>query len=65
MPEIGFYHIVRFIRSDGNFNLFGENFCMPPEAIYEYVWATVDVRRQRVFFYLDAMAIDETPYHMR
>jgi len=65
LPEIGFYHIARFIRSDGNFNLFGENFGMPPEAIYEYVWATVDVRRQHVCFYLDAMAIDEREYHMR
>lgn len=65
LPESGYYHIVRFIRSDGGFNLFGEHFCMPPEATYEYVWATVDVARQRVSFYLDAEVIDERDYPMR
>jgi putative transposase len=65
LPETGFYHIVRFIRSEGQFNLFGEGFPMPPEAVYEYVWATVDVRRQRVSFYLEEALIDEQPYRMR
>lgn len=64
-PETGFYHVVRFIRSDGRFSLFGEMFAMPPESIYEYVWATVDVARQRVSFFLDGEVIDEREYLMR
>jgi putative transposase len=64
-PESGFYHVVRFVRSDGIFNLFGEKFPMPPEAAHEYIWGTVDVSRQRVSFHLDAMVIDERGYRLR
>ena len=64
-PEAGCYHVIRFIRSDAVFNLFGEQFSMPSEAIYEYVWATVDVSRQRLLLYLDGEAIDERPYPLR
>jgi hypothetical protein len=64
-PEIGYYHIVRFIRSDALFNLFGETFPMPPEVMYEYVWATVDVARQRLIFYLDDTIFDERKYLLR
>jgi len=64
-PETGFYHIVRFIRSDGRFNLFGETFPVPPEAVYEYVWATVDVLRQHLSLYLDGELVDERPYRLR
>jgi hypothetical protein len=64
-PEKGCYHIVRFIRSTACFDLFGEKYPMPSEAIYEYVWATVDVARQRLSFYLDDALVDETDYPMR
>lgn len=64
-PETGYYHIVRFIRSDAAFNLFGEKFLMPPEVIYEYVWATIDVARQQLFFYLDDMIVEEREYLLR
>jgi len=64
-PQRGFYHVIRFIRSDGRFNLFGEKFTMPPEAVYEYVWATVDVSRQELSFYLDTVVIDERKFRLR
>jgi len=64
-PETGYYHVVRFIRSDALFNLFGETFPMPPEVIYEYVWATVDVARQRLSLYLDGAVFDEREYLLR
>jgi len=64
-PETGYYHVVRFIRSDAVFNLFGETFRVPPEAIYEYVWATIDVTLQRLSLYLDGMLIDEHEYLLR
>ena len=64
-PETGYYHVVRFIRSTALFNLFGETFCVPPETIYEYVWATVDVSQQRLCLYLDGAPIDEREYLLR
>jgi putative transposase len=45
-PEEGCYNLVRFIRSDCQFNIFGEMFPAPPETQYEYVEATVDVKEQ-------------------
>jgi putative transposase len=64
-PQTGCYHVVRFIRSDGIFNLFGETFSMPPEVVYEYVWATVDVARQRLTLSLDDDIFDEREYLLR
>ena len=64
-PETGCYHVVRFIRSDATFNLFGETFPMPPEVVYEYVWAIVDVAQQRLSLYLDDTIFDEREYLLR
>jgi len=64
-PETGCYHVVRFIRSNASFDLFGELFPMPPEAVYEYVWATVDVSKQHLTFYIDGTVIDEMAYRVR
>lgn len=64
-PETGRYHVVRFVRSDAAFNLFGETFPMPPEVVYEYVRATVDVARQRLIFHLDGDIFDERGYLLR
>lgn len=64
-PEKGFYHVVRFIRSDGILNIFGEKFQVPTEAIYEYVKTTIDVRKQKLLIYLDNKIIDERKYKLR
>jgi transposase InsO family protein len=64
-PKKGRYHLIRFIRSDGKLDIFGERFTVPPEAIYEYVRATVDVAAQKLFLFLDDSPIDEWPYEMR
>lgn len=64
-PEHGRYHVVRFIRSDGILDIFGEKFDAPSEAIYEYVQATVDVARQRLQVRLDGEVIDEREYKLR
>lgn len=64
-PEVGRYHLIRFIRSEGILDIFGEKFPAPPEAMYEYVRATVDVRRQRLQVFLDEVLIDEHPYQLR
>jgi transposase InsO family protein len=64
-PEIGRYHLVRFIRSNGRLDVFGESFPLPPEAQYEYVVATVDVTHQRLSVTLDGKLISDVPYQLR
>ncbi|HYA44214.1 MAG TPA: helix-turn-helix domain-containing protein [Acidimicrobiales bacterium] len=64
-PEVGRYHLVRFIRSDRRLDIFGERFLVPPEATYAYVVATIDVARQRLTVHLDTEPIVEWPYRLR
>lgn len=47
-PERGRYHVVRFIRSEGILDVFGEKFRLPEEAVYEYAVATIDVEKQEL-----------------
>lgn len=64
-PERGRYHLVRFVRSDGLVDIFGESFSAPPEATYEYVRLTVDVERQQLLVFLDGTVVDEHRYLLR
>ncbi|MBJ6727347.1 helix-turn-helix domain-containing protein [Geomesophilobacter sediminis] len=61
-PKAGRYHIVRFIRSDRNLNLFGEIFKLPPELAQEYVVATIDVKEQKMKLFLDRTQVEEYDY---
>jgi len=64
-PETGCYHLVRFIRSNGQLNIFGELFPTPPEAQYEYVVATIDVKEQKLKLFLDKIQVEEYKYRLR
>ena len=64
-PQTGRYHVVRFVRSDGLLNVFGEVFPAPPTAIYEYGRLTIDVEHQRLGVFLDGKQLDEHPYQLR
>jgi transposase-like protein len=64
-PVAGFYHLVRFIRSDRRLNIFGELFSAPPETQYEYVVATIDVKEQKLKLFLDKVQVEEYKYRMR
>lgn len=64
-PETGRYHVIRLIRSDGLLDVFTEKFQMPPEAMYEYVVATVNVDRQKLEIRLGANPIEEIDYLLR
>jgi len=64
-PEEGFYHFVRFIRSDCRLNIFSERFSVPPETQYEYVVATVDVKEQKLKLFRDTVQIEEYKYILR
>jgi len=63
-PTSGKYNLVRFIRSDGKIDVFGEKFVVPPETIYEYVIATIDVKEQKLKLYLDKLQVDEIGYQL-
>jgi transposase-like protein len=64
-PEAGRYHLIRFVRSSGQIDVFGEPFRVPAEAIYAYVRATVDVTRQQLTILLDGRVIDQHRYLLR
>jgi transposase InsO family protein len=64
-PGTGCYHLVRFIRSDCQLNIFGELFSAPPETQYEYVVATIDVREQKLKLFLGPTQVAEYAYQLR
>lgn len=52
-PVKGRYNLIRFIRSSGLLDVFTEKFKMPDIVHYEYVKATIDVKKQKLYIYLD------------
>lgn len=64
-PEKGRYHLIRFIRGDGLFDVFGEKFKAPAAAHYEYVRVTIDVGRQRLSLFVADALQDERVYRLR
>ena len=64
-PENGRYHLVRFIRGDAVLDVFGEKFRVPPEVVYEYVIATIDVARQKLIIRMNEIIVDEHDYWLR
>jgi putative transposase len=61
-PEEGCYHLVRFIRSNCQLDIFGEIFPAPSETQYEYVVATVDVKEQKLKLFLDTIQVEQYEY---
>ena len=64
-PESGCYHLVRFIRSNCQLNIFGELFPAPPQTQHEYVVATIDVKEQKLKLLLDKIQVEEYKYRFR
>jgi putative transposase len=64
-PERGRYHLVRFIRSDRRLDVFGEQYRLPSEAVYEYVVASVDVGLETLQVQIDGQTIEQYDYPMR
>ena len=58
----GYVHLVRFIRSDLVLDIFGEKYIMPQDVEYEYVWATIDTAKEKLFVYHDSKLVVEYPY---
>ncbi|MFN7139326.1 MAG: integrase core domain-containing protein, partial [Limisphaerales bacterium] len=63
-PTKGQYHLVRFIRSDGKLDVFGEKFLLPDRAQYEYVRATVNVSQRQLQVHLGEELIEEINYEL-
>ena len=61
-PEAGRYHLVRLIRNDLKFNIFGDLFLVAPELQREYVVATIDVK-QKLKLFLDKTQVDALLSH--
>ena len=64
-PKDGKYHLVRLIRSDCRIDVFGEFFKVPPELIYEYVIATIDVKEQKIKLFQENSQVEEYDYKLR
>jgi len=58
----GYVHLIRFIRSNRILDIFGEKYVMPGEVEYEYVWATIDTAKGKLFVYHDSKLVVEYPY---
>jgi putative transposase len=57
--------VVRLIRSDLKLNIFGECFSVPPETMFEYVVATIDVKEQKLNLFLDNKQVKDFDYKLR
>jgi len=58
----GYVHLIRFIRSDRVSDIFGEKYIMPKDVEHEYVWATIDTVKEKLFIYHDSKLVVEYPY---
>jgi len=58
----GYIHLIRFIRSDRVLDIFGEKYIMPNDVEYEYVWATIDTAKEKLFVYHDSKLVVEHSY---
>jgi len=60
--EEGEIHIIRFIRSDLKFHLFGMSFSVPEKVKYEYVLGVVITHEHRLVIFKDQQYITEFPF---
>ncbi len=58
----GYVHLIRFIRSDRVSDIFGEKYIMPKDVEHEYVWATIDTVKEKLFIYHDSKLVVEYDY---
>lgn len=62
--EDGYIHLIRFIRSDCQLNVFGEKFKMPKSLKYEYVIATICTKIHTLQVRIDNELIKSFHYAM-
>jgi hypothetical protein len=62
--ESGYIHLIRFIRSNGILNIFGEKFPVNESLVYEYVRATIIVKEQKIKLFHQDNLVDEIEYEL-
>lgn len=60
----GNIHLIRFIRSNRMLDIFGEQFPMPKNLEYEYVRATINTSKTKLFIYHDDQIVKELDYKL-
>ena len=60
--ESGEIHLIRFIRSNLKFNVFGLSFSLPEKAQYEYIKGVIIVEEKRLMLYKDIEYLTEYPF---
>lgn len=63
MSETGYIHLIRFIRSDLNLDIFSEKFSVPKTLMYQYVKATICLQDHVVKFYWGTEFVIGFEYH--
>jgi hypothetical protein len=63
LPE-GIINVIRFVRSDGLLDIFGEKFRVPPELVYSYVNAVIVTKIQTLQLYLGEDLIKTYDYRL-
>ena len=62
MPDDGYIHLIRFIRSDLKLNIFSEKFTVPKALMYQYVRATIFLDYHVMKLYLGDDLVTEFEY---
>ena len=57
--DTGEIHVIRFIRSDLNFNLFNLTFKLPENTMYEYVLGVIITDEHRLIIFKDQNYVTE------
>ena len=62
--EHGEIHVIRFVRSNLKFSVFGLSFPMPDNAKYEYVKGVILVKEDRLLIFKDRELLTEFPFRL-
>jgi hypothetical protein len=57
--EDGEIHVIRFIRSDLKFNIFGLSYLLPKETEYEYIKGVILTHEHRLIIFKDQKYVTE------
>jgi hypothetical protein len=58
----GVIEVIRFIRSDGAFHLFGLSYRLPETAVHEYVVGKIPVAQRQISFFLGQQHLANHPF---
>ena len=62
--EEGEIHVIRFIRSDLKFNIFGLSYLLPKETEYEYIKGVILTHEHRLIIFKDQKYVTEFQFNL-